>query len=290
MNTSRQALCEVRIPSGETSLYGDLTVPSRFNGVVLFAHGSGSGRHSPRNRQVALNLQQAGLATLLLDLLTAREEQADQHTGEHRFDIALLARRMQDATAWVQAQIVLKGARIGYFGASTGSAAALIAAARLGDEIAAVVSRGGRPDLAGPSSLAAVKAPTLLIVGGADHGVLELNADAYQRLQCRKEILIVPNATHLFEERGALEQVSNAAANCSCLSRIVARQAGYWLKGSSTIVTSGNCWYWRCHAVACRWRSRSPAPCMLNSTFSWCANWEFRGMKNTRWARSPVVA
>jgi len=214
MNTAGQALApyEVRIPSGDILLYGDLALPERFSGVVLFAHGSGSGRHSTRNRQVAQRLQQAGIATLLFDLLTAKEEQVDLHTREHRFDIPLLARRMQDATAWAQSQIELKDAPVGYFGASTGSAAALIAAARLGDQIAAVVSRGGRPDLAGPSALAAVKAPTLLIVGGADQGVIELNQEAYQRMQCQKNLVIVPGATHLFEERGALEQVSDAAA------------------------------------------------------------------------------
>lgn len=204
---------EVRIPSGDAWLYGDLSIPSGFAGIVLFAHGSGSGRHSARNRQVAQRLQQAGIATLLFDLLTAQEEQVDLHTREHRFDIPLLTRRMQDATTWIRARADLQHAPIGYFGASTGSAAALIAAARLGDRIAAVVSRGGRPDLAGAAALAAVKAPTLLIVGGADHGVIELNQEAHQRLQCEKQLAIVPGATHLFEERGALEQVSQLAAS-----------------------------------------------------------------------------
>ncbi len=204
---------EVRIPSGDAWLYGDLCVPGHFAGIVLFAHGSGSGRHSARNRQVAQRLQQAGIATLLFDLLTAQEEQVDLQTREHRFDIPLLTRRMQDATAWVRARPDLQGAPVGYFGASTGSAAALIAAARLGDGIAAVVSRGGRPDLAGAAALAAVKAPTLLVVGGADHGVIELNQEAYRRLQCEKRLDIVPGATHLFEERGALEQVSQLAAS-----------------------------------------------------------------------------
>ena len=204
---------EVRIPAGDAWLYGDLCLPDRFAGIVLFAHGSGSGRHSARNRQVAQRLQQAGIATLLFDLLTAQEEQVDLHTREHRFDIPLLTRRMQDATAWVRARPDLHSAPVGYFGASTGSAAALIAAARLGEQIAAVVSRGGRPDLAGAAALAAVKAPTLLIVGGADHGVIELNQEAYQRLQCEKRLDIVPGATHLFEERGALEHVSQLAAS-----------------------------------------------------------------------------
>jgi putative phosphoribosyl transferase len=204
---------EVRIPAGEAWLYGDLVLPEHHVGIVLFAHGSGSGRHSARNRQVAQRLQQAGIGTLLFDLLTAQEEQVDVRTREHRFDIALLTRRMQDATAWVSAQPELQHAPIGYFGASTGSAAALIAAARLGDRIAAVVSRGGRPDLAGPAALAAVKAPTLLIVGGADHGVIELNQEAYKRLECHKGLAIIPGATHLFEERGALEQVAETAAS-----------------------------------------------------------------------------
>lgn len=203
---------EVRIPAGEDWLYGDLVLPTGYVGVVLFAHGSGSGRHSARNRLVAQHLQRAGIGTLLFDLLTAQEEQVDLRTSEHRFDIALLTRRMQDATTWLAAQPDLAHAQVGYFGASTGSAAALIAAARLGDRIAAVVSRGGRPDLAGPAALAAVKAPTLLIVGGDDHGVVELNQEAYKRLQCQKELAIIPGATHLFEERGALEQVADIAA------------------------------------------------------------------------------
>lgn len=203
---------EVRIPAGSAWLYGDLVVPADAAGIVLFAHGSGSGRHSSRNRRVAQHLQEAGIATLLFDLLTADEEQHDLHTREHRFDIPLLTGRMQDATAWVRGLPEARMLPIGYFGASTGSAAALIAAARLGDRVAAVVSRGGRPDLAGPACLAAVTAPTLLIVGGADHGVIELNEEAYARMQCRKELQVVPGATHLFEERGALERVSEAAS------------------------------------------------------------------------------
>jgi putative phosphoribosyl transferase len=204
---------EVRIPSGDARLYGDLVLPPGFGGVVLFAHGSGSGRHSARNRQVARSLQQAGIATLLFDLLTVEEEQLDLSTRVHRFDIALLTHRMHDATHWLAAQPELKDFPIGYFGASTGSAAALIAAARLGDRIAAVVSRGGRPDLAGPAALDAVTAPTLLIVGGADHTVIELNQEAFQRLRCHKRLEVIPGATHLFEERGALEQVGHAAAS-----------------------------------------------------------------------------
>jgi putative phosphoribosyl transferase len=204
---------EVRIPCGEAWLYGDLALPVGFRGLVLFAHGSGSGRHSARNRQVAQVLQNAGIGTLLFDLLTATEEQTDVHTGEHRFNIALLTQRMQDATLWVTAQDQFKGVPIGYFGASTGSAAALIAAARLGDRVAAVVSRGGRPDLAGPVVLSSLMAPTLLIVGGADHGVIELNEQAHQLLRCEKQLAVVPHATHLFEEPGALEQVSALAAD-----------------------------------------------------------------------------
>jgi putative phosphoribosyl transferase len=203
---------EVRLACGDAALYGDLVLPADFCGLVLFAHGSGSGRHSARNRQVAQKLQQSGVGTLLFDLLTAQEEQVDMHTREHRFDISLLTRRMQDATLWVLAQEDFKQVPIGYFGASTGSAAALIAAARLGDRISAVVSRGGRPDLAGPVALASVTAPTLLIVGGADHGVIELNEQAFEHLQCERRLAIVPGATHLFEERGTLEQVAELAA------------------------------------------------------------------------------
>lgn len=203
---------EVRIACGDVWLYGDLTLPDDFSGLVLFAHGSGSGRHSARNRQVAQKLQQAGIATLLFDLLTAQEEEVDLHTREHRFNIALLTSRMQDATSWAMSQPDLQHAAIGYFGASTGSAAAIIAAARLGDRIAAVVSRGGRPDLAGPVALAAVSAPTLLIVGGDDHEVIKLNEQAFAHLQCDKRLVIVPGATHLFEERGTLEQVAELAA------------------------------------------------------------------------------
>ncbi len=214
MNTTTQSTArEVRISAGDAWLYGDLVTPPGFAGLVLFAHGSGSGRHSARNRQVAQRLQQAGIATLLFDLLTVQEEQVDLQTREHRFDIPLLTRRMQDATEWAWSQPELHHAPIGYFGASTGSAAAIIAAARLGDRIKAVVSRGGRPDLAGPAALAAVKAPTLLIVGGADHGVIELNQEALQRLQCEKELIVIPGATHLFEERGALDEVAQAAAS-----------------------------------------------------------------------------
>jgi putative phosphoribosyl transferase len=203
---------EVRIPSGQAVLHGDLATPERFQALVLFAHGSGSGRHSARNRGVARRLQQAGIATLLFDLLTVQEEAVDLHTREHRFDIPLLTGRMQDATLWAAAQAELRHAAIGYFGASTGSAAALIAAARLPDRVRAVVSRGGRPDLAGEAVLAAVQAPTLLVVGGADHPVIALNQAAFGYLRGRKRIEIVPGAGHLFEEPGTLEQVGDLAA------------------------------------------------------------------------------
>ena len=205
-------LQEVRIPAGTAWLYGDLALPAEFIGLVLFAHGSGSGRHSARNRLVAQRLNQAGIATLLLDLLTVQEEEVDAHTREHRFDIALLTRRMEDATVWAAAQPAVHGLPIGYFGASTGSAAALIAAAQLGAKVGAVVSRGGRPDLAGSAALAAVTAPTLLIVGGQDPEVLALNEQALARLQCDKRLAIVPGATHLFEEPGTLEQAATLAA------------------------------------------------------------------------------
>ena len=205
-------LQEVRIPIGRAWLYGDLGLPQRPQGLVLFAHGSGSGRHSARNRAVARHLQEAGVATLLFDLLTAEEEQVDLRTREHRFDIALLTRRMEAAAEWTRGQPGLRALPLGFFGASTGSAAALIAAAQLGRQVAAVVSRGGRPDLAGPAALAAVTAPTLLIVGGADHGVIGLNEDAARHLRCEHRLDIVPGATHLFEEPGTLEQVSQLAA------------------------------------------------------------------------------
>ena len=204
---------EVRIPSGAAWLYGDLALPAGLQGLVLFAHGSGSGRHSARNRQVAQELHSAGIGTLLFDLLTAAEEQSDVHTGEHRFNIALLTQRLQDVTLWVISQDQFKNVPIGYFGASTGSAAALISAARLGERLTAVVSRGGRPDLAGTVVLAELQAPTLLIVGGDDHGVIKLNEEALRFLRCEKKLTIVPHASHLFEEPGALEQVATLAAD-----------------------------------------------------------------------------
>lgn len=202
---------EVQILAGQATLPGNLSVPSSATGIVLFAHGSGSSRHSSRNVFVARTLQRAGIGTLLFDLLTRAEEEVDLHTREHRFDIGLLAARLAHATQWIEAESGLRDARIGYFGASTGSAAALVAAAKLGDRVSAVVSRGGRPDLAG-EALPHVTAPTLLIVGGADDVVIELNQRAYKHLVCEKHLTIVPRASHLFEEPGTLEEVARLAA------------------------------------------------------------------------------
>ena len=202
---------EVQIQVGQATLTGNLSVPSGATGIVLFAHGSGSSRHSSRNVFVARTLQSAGIGTLLFDLLTRAEEEVDVHTREHRFDIGLLAERLAYATHWIDGESELREARIGYFGASTGSAAALVAAAKLRDRVSAVVSRGGRPDLA-DEALHHVTAPTLLIVGGADDVVIELNERAYTHLVCEKHLTIVPHASHLFEEPGTLEQVARLAA------------------------------------------------------------------------------
>ena len=203
---------EVRIPAGNASLAGNIAIPAGAKALVLFAHGSGSSRQSPRNVWVASRLQQAGMATLLFDLLTVPEEARDAHTREHRFDIALLARRLADATRWVDAEPGLHDFTLGYFGASTGSAAAIAAAAELGDRIAAIVSRGGRPDLAGDRALSEVAAPTLLIVGGDDEPVIALNERAQALMRCERRLVVVPGASHLFEERGALDQVATLAA------------------------------------------------------------------------------
>jgi putative phosphoribosyl transferase len=200
---------EVVIPP--QGLYGDLVIPANAGAVVAFAHGSGSSRHSPRNQYVAHFLQQSGLATLLFDLLTPDEERIDARTRHLRFDIALLARRLAAATAWLKKDADTSGLDVGYFGASTGAAAALVAAAERPEDVYAVVSRGGRPDLAG-GSLPRVKAPTLLIVGGEDAAVIAMNQDAQQRLRVtEKKLVIVPGATHLFEEPGTLEQVASLA-------------------------------------------------------------------------------
>jgi putative phosphoribosyl transferase len=203
----------VQVKADPIILQGDLVMPDGAAGVVLFAHGSGSGRHSPRNRFVARQLQDSGLATLLLDLLTSEEEVADARTGHLRFDIGLLADRLGGATEWLAKDPRTKGLPIGYFGASTGAGAALVAAARRPDQVGAVVSRGGRPDLAGPA-LPAVQAPALLIVGGDDTPVIPLNRHAQSRLGSRvKELVIVPGASHLFEEPGTLDEVARLAAD-----------------------------------------------------------------------------
>lgn len=197
----------VEVPSGTVRLAGDLVVPPDARGVVVFAHGSGSGRFSPRNRAVADALNQAGLATLLLDLLTAEEEAVDIRTGHLRFDVALLGRRVIATIDWMASDVTTRDLRVGCFGASTGAAAALIAAAERADRVGAVVSRGGRPDLAG-EALRRVVAPTLLIVGGNDPEVLRLNQQALAALAGEARLEIVPGATHLFEEPGALERVA----------------------------------------------------------------------------------
>jgi putative phosphoribosyl transferase len=201
---------EVRLPMEGATLVGDLARPARARGLILFAHGSGSSRHSPRNREVARVLRQSGLATLLIDLLTRREEAEDATTGQWRFDIGLLARRLAAATDWVRAVDSTAGLPVGYFGASTGGGAALVAAAERAD-VFAVVSRGGRPDLAG-QALPRVTAPTLLIVGGDDVPVIAMNRAAAAAMRGEVHLEIVPGASHLFEEPGALEQVAALAA------------------------------------------------------------------------------
>jgi putative phosphoribosyl transferase len=205
-------MTEVRIPAGRATLDGNLTIIDQPLGLVLFAHGSGSSRHSARNQFVARTLNNAQLATLLFDLLTPDEEAVDLYTRQHRFDIGLLAERLVHATKWAKQQRQIADLNAGYFGSSTGAGAALIAAAELPNGIAAVVSRGGRPDLAG-AALPKVKAPTLLIVGGEDHGVIELNEEARAQMKCECKIDIVPGATHLFEEPGALEKVARLASD-----------------------------------------------------------------------------
>ncbi len=205
-----EAVREVRIRADAVELEGELVLPDSAAGVVLFAHGSGSSRHSPRNRFVAQSLQEGRLATLLMDLLTAAEERIDSRTGELRFNIDLLASRLVAAVDWVRNQSAARALDIGLFGASTGAAAALVAAAERPAEVRAVVSRGGRPDLAG-AALSRVRAATLLVVGGNDLPVLELNREALQKLRAEKSLEIVPDATHLFEEPGALAAVSRLA-------------------------------------------------------------------------------
>jgi putative phosphoribosyl transferase len=200
----------IRVQTGSVTLEGNLTIPAGAQGIVLFAHGSGSSRHSPRNRFVASALQAGGLATLLIDLLTADEETIDLRIRQLRFDIDLLADRLVGATDWLAQQPDTRALRVGYFGASTGGGAALVAAAQRPDAVGAVVSRGGRPDLAGPA-LGHVRAPTLLIVGGYDTPVIYMNEDALAQMRCEKRLEIVPRASHLFEEPGTLEQVAKLA-------------------------------------------------------------------------------
>ena len=198
----------VTIPAGDVALEGALVVPEGARGVVLFAHGSGSSRKSPRNTFVARTLRAEGVGTLLFDLLTVAED-ADY---ERRFEIELLSRRLADGMRFVRDDPRTRELTVGLFGASTGAAAALQVAARFPGQVSAVVSRGGRPDLAGPAALRRVEAPTLLVVGGHDYGVIELNEAAFAELRCPKELAIVPGATHLFEEPGTLDEVARLAA------------------------------------------------------------------------------
>jgi dienelactone hydrolase len=208
-STGREA---VRVPVGDRWLHADLTVPPHPTGIVLFAHGSGSSRHSPRNQYVARVLNERGLSTLLADLLTPEEEAVDIRTAEYRFDIALLAERLASIVDWLRAGPQTHAWAVGLFGASTGAGAALVAAASRPDDVQAVVSRGGRPDLAG-AALRDVKAPTLLIVGGLDAPVIKMNEDARRLMHGPVAVEIVPGATHLFEEPGTLERVSQLAGD-----------------------------------------------------------------------------
>jgi putative phosphoribosyl transferase len=218
-NKSKNGERLVQISAGQTTLEGNLIIPKSSRGIVLFAHGSGSGRHSPRNKYVAEVLQDAGIATLLIDLLTEEEEEIDLQTRHLRFDIDLLAQRLIEATDWLKQEqnIQTKDLSVGFFGASTGAAAALVAAAQRQKIVKVIVSRGGRPDLAGSESLSRVQAPTLLIIGGNDGPVIEMNKDAFKQLtnlednEKKKKIVIVPGATHLFEEPGKLEEVADLA-------------------------------------------------------------------------------
>jgi putative phosphoribosyl transferase len=203
---------EVQIQAGRAVLSGNLTIPQNAAALVLFAHGSGSSRHSPRNQFVARTLSGAGLATFLFDLLMQDEEAIDIRTREHRFNIGLLAERLVHATSWAKQQDETRDLPIGYFGSSTGGAAALVAAAQIPQDLGAVVSRGGRPDLAG-DALPKVQAPTLLIVGGNDDIVIELNEMARDQMRCEVKLEIIPGATHLFEQPGALEKVAKLASD-----------------------------------------------------------------------------
>ncbi len=219
--------CLVQVSAGDVVLSGSLCIPGTSRGVIAFAHGSGSSRHSPRNRYVAQVLRSAGLATLLFDLLTTEEEAEDMRTARLRFDIGLLARRLVGATDWLRDNALTRQLGIGYFGASTGAAASLVAAAERPDTVAAIVSRGGRPDLAG-NVLPRVQAPTLLIVGGYDFQVIGMNQEALSKINAEKRLVIVPGATHLFEEPGTLEKVAKLAADwfSSHLERETREQLG----------------------------------------------------------------
>ncbi len=212
VNNTTYQTSEVIVQAGKDQLGGNLTIPAESNAIVLFVHGSGSSRFSSRNRFVAETLNDAGLATLLFDLLTAEEEEVDQYTREYRFDIPLLSRRLVNAIDWTKNFESTQALRIGLFGSSTGAAAALIGSTKRPKEVGAVVSRGGRPDLAG-DALPNVRAPTLLIVGGDDSVVIQLNEEASKLLNVEQQIEIVPGATHLFEEPGKLELVAKLASN-----------------------------------------------------------------------------
>ena len=203
---------EVSVPAEKVKLKGQLSLPEHSTGIVLFAHGSGSGRHSPRNIYVARTLASAGLATLLFDLLTEDEEKQDSYSGRFRFDVALLGRRLVSGSDWIRSNPATKSLPVGYFGSSTGAAAAIIAATERSDTVGAIVCRGGRVDLAGPALLH-VKAPTLLIVGGKDTPVLAINREAMGKIAAEKQLVVVPGASHLFEEPGALAEVAHLAAN-----------------------------------------------------------------------------
>lgn len=203
---------DIDIPVGEIMLKGNLIIPQEVKGIVLFAHGAGSSRFSPRNQHVAAMLNQAGLGTLLMDLLTEREEAIDMQTGHLRFDVEMLSERLVIAAEWVKGHSTTQALALGYFGSSTGAAAALIAAAKRPENVAAVVSRGGRPDLAEPY-LSQVMAPVLLIVGGRDVPVIQMNQQAMQHLRIENKLEIIPGATHLFEEPGALDKVAELASN-----------------------------------------------------------------------------
>jgi putative phosphoribosyl transferase len=198
---------EISVTIGQATIEGNLTVPHNARGIVLFAHGSGSGRFSPRNQYVAKEFNKSRIGTLLFDLLTSAEEEEDLITAEYRFNIPLLAERLVGATEWLKKSSITQNLKLAYFGASTGAAAALIAAAKLPHDIVTVVSRGGRPDLA-EQYLPRVKAPTLLLVGGYDEEVIELNKQAMERMTAEKKLVIIPRATHLFEELGKLEEVA----------------------------------------------------------------------------------